>query len=48
MKLSNKELMAINGGGFNIGFFLGVSSVISFIIGVVDGYLRPLKCNRWN
>lgn len=46
MKLSNKELMTINGGGFNIGFFLGVSSVISFIIGVVDGYLRPLKCNR--
>lgn len=43
-KLSNKELEHVKGG---IGFF-AVSSIISaviFVVGVLDGIARPIKCN---
>lgn len=44
--MSNEELLNTKAGiskGIIIG---GISIVISFLIGVVDGYLRPLSCNR--
>lgn len=42
--LSKDELMNVNGGnGFAIG--LGIIAGITFIIGVIDGYVRPLRCN---
>ena len=41
-KINNNELKHINGGGFGL-WALGASIV--FLIGVVDGYTRPLKCN---
>ena len=37
IKLNKNELMNVNGGGFSIG--------AGFLIGVIDGYVRPLKCN---
>ena len=42
--LSIRELHEVEGGnGIAIG--LGIIAGITFIIGVIDGYVRPLKCN---
>ena len=45
--LENDELMHVNGGG---GVFLqvaaGFAAVGIFLIGVLDGFLRPLACNK--
>ena len=42
--LTNEELLEIH-GGFSNGVLVGVASyIISFIIGVFDGYYRPLGC----
>lgn len=43
-ELSSNELNEVNGGG-GISFGLAVFAGITFIIGVIDGYVRPLKCN---
>ena len=46
-KLSNDELESIKGSGISWSIIgLAISGIISFIIGVVDGFKRPLKCNR--
>lgn len=42
--LNNEELRSINGGGF--GVLLAIGAIVTFLIGVVDGYVRPLKCNK--
>ena len=44
-KLGEKELETINGG---IGFWgiAGIVSAVVFIVGVLDGIARPLKCNQ--
>mgnify|MGYP005796708527 CR=1 FL=1 len=43
-KLGEKELEKINGG---IGFWgiAGIVSAVVFIVGVLDGIARPLKCD---
>ena len=41
-KISNNELKQINGGGFGLGLLIG--GLATFLIGVIDGYVRPLKC----
>ena len=43
--INNEELYDIKGGAakYMLGFAIGAA--LSFIIGVIDGYLRPLKCN---
>lgn len=40
--ISNNELKQINGGGFGLGILIG--GLVTFVIGVIDGYVRPLKC----
>ncbi len=42
-EIKNEELKQINGGGWKIGLIFGAGLV--FIIGVIDGFIRPLKCN---
>lgn len=43
--ITESELKEIKGGVNWV--FVGVGgSIISFIIGLVDGYLRPLKCRK--
>ena len=43
--LSDNELYSIK-GGFSKTILVGViGSVVTFLIGVFDGYIRPLKCN---
>ena len=43
--LNDKELRKIDGGGINIGAIVGIAAGITFIIGLIDGIIRPLKCN---
>ena len=41
-QLTKKELMNINGGG--IGTLLLIGAIAVFVIGVIDGIVRPLAC----
>lgn len=44
MELSKNELMNVK-GGIGAWTVIGIIAGVIFIIGVVDGYVRPLKCN---
>ena len=46
MVLQNEELMNITGGAVNYGVLAVIGGVVAFVIGVIDGYLRPLSCNK--
>lgn len=43
-KLKKEEMKKIDGGGVNIGLWIGIGAGISFVIGLIDGLIRPLKC----
>jgi len=43
-ELNSKELFEINGGS-HLAIGLALAAGITFIIGVIDGFVRPLKCN---
>lgn len=47
MKLTQNELLNIRGGasGWVYGLIAGIGALVSFVAGLVDGYLNPLKCN---
>ena len=46
MELSNNQLIDINGGGYSkYAIYIVIGGAITFLIGVIDGFLRPLKCN---
>ena len=47
MLLTKEELLDINGGAISWTLFSSIAGAIIFLVGVVDGYLRPLKC-RWS
>lgn len=40
--ISKTELLEVKGG---FGKWIGIGAILTFIVGLVDGYLRPLKCN---
>lgn len=42
--LNNEELLNIYGGAISIGIVSIVIAGIVFLVGVIDGYMRPLKC----
>lgn len=44
-KLKKEEMLKVNGGGFSFGFLALIGSGIVFIVGLIDGFVRPLKCN---
>ena len=43
--MSNEELIKIKGGGISVGFGLFLGGIVTFLIGIFDGYFRPLACN---
>ena len=45
--IRKEELRSIIGGGVStgVGLALAVTAGIVFVIGVIDGYLRPLLCH---
>lgn len=46
IKLNTKEMKQINGGAIRFGVVLAIGALASFIVGLIDGYIRPLKCNE--
>jgi len=44
-KMKKTEMLKVNGGGISIGFGLLIGAGVVFIIGLIDGFVRPLKCN---
>ena len=44
-KLEEKELKNIKGGSVPVGTILAIGAGIVFLVGIVDGFVRPLKCN---
>lgn len=45
INLTNEDLKEINGGGINFGLIAGIAAGVTFLIGLIDGIIRPLKCN---
>ena len=45
-KLNNEEMLNINGGGISIKLAGLIGGAIVFVIGVIDGFLNPRKCNK--
>jgi len=48
MRLTDEELINTKGGakGLVSAIIFGIASVVTLIIGIVDGYLNPTKCNN--
>ncbi|MDD6879458.1 MAG: class IIb bacteriocin, lactobin A/cerein 7B family [bacterium] len=44
INIDNNELMSID-GGISTWTAVGIGAAVVFLIGVVDGFFRPLKCN---
>lgn len=44
-EMKKEELLETNGGGITLAGGLLIVAGAIFVIGVVDGYIRPLKCN---
>lgn len=44
-ELSKSELIKVTGGAIGWKFLAAVPLAVSLIAGIIDGYLRPLKCN---
>lgn len=44
--LNEEELKNIYGGGALFKIAMGLITAGAFVIGVIDGYLRPLKCRN--
>lgn len=43
--LTNNEMLAIEGGKIPFNVFAVVGALLTLLAGIVDGYLRPLRCN---
>ena len=46
MELTKQELTEITGGGISLGLVAAIGAAVTLIVGIVDGFLRPLKCNK--
>ena len=45
-ELKKEELININGGAVSWSLITGISAVVVFIVGIIDGIVRPVKCYR--
>ena len=45
ISINEKELEQVQGGGFSWGVAAAVVAGITFIVGIIDGYANPIKCN---
>ena len=43
--MSDEELMSIEGGMAKSYFYGIIIDAVNFLIGLVDGLIRPLSCN---
>lgn len=44
-EIKDEKLKTIQGGAIGFGIGVLIAAGVVFIIGVIDGYFRPLKCN---
>ena len=44
-EINEKDLKTIQGGGLSVWGAIGIGTIVTFLIGVIDGFVRPLKCN---
>ncbi len=44
-EIDKYELKKIQGGGLSIWGAISIVAGVIFAIGVIDGFVRPLKCN---
>ncbi len=44
MKLDQNELKTIHGGEISFSVILGIGSIVSFVIGLIDGFVHPKAC----
>jgi len=47
MVLSDKELTDTIGGSVKYGWFVALGGLVTILVGMIDGYIRPLSCNQW-
>ena len=43
--LNEQELISVNGGAIKLALLAAIAAGVVFLIGVVDGIVRPLKCH---
>ena len=43
--LTDNELLNVEGGAISWGLIGLIGGVLTFLAGIFDGYLRPLRCN---
>lgn len=43
-RLNQEELKQVEAGGFSFGIGLIIGGIATFLIGLFDGYVRPLAC----
>lgn len=48
MLFTNEELQNIKGGSKSLfaGIIFGIAGAITILIGIIDGYINPIKCNK--
>lgn len=44
--INNQELSNITGGAFKYGVAVVIGGIATFVIGLIDGYLRPSTCRK--
>lgn len=44
-EMSKEELVHTEGGALSLGAILAITGGLIFLVGVIDGYTRPLPCH---
>jgi hypothetical protein len=44
--INKDELVNIKGGLSKYFYGIGAGALVSFVIGLIDGYMRPLACRK--
>ena len=44
--LSNRDLSEIKGGAIKWGLAIVGAGIVSFLAGVIDGLMNPIKCHK--
>lgn len=43
-ELTKNEMINANAGGLSAGAIAAICAGVSFLVGILDGYVRPFKC----
>lgn len=45
-KLNNIEMYSVDGGAVKWGVVALIGGILTFVVGIVDGYTNPQKCHN--